>query len=163
MHWNGRAWGLIPMPNAGARKNNFLLGGVRVVGTRDVWAVGSYNAGTETAPVFRTLALRHDGSRWSLVPTPNRGASHLYGGVAGTSVNDVWASGRGGRGTLVEHWNGRAWSIVATPSPGTLNNELLGVAAVSPSVAFAVGSRSSTVNTALTLVLRWTGRTWQAL
>jgi hypothetical protein len=163
MHWNGRAWGLIPMPNAGAGKNNFLLGGVRVVGPRDVWAVGSYNAGTEVAPVFRTLAVHHDGSRWSLVPTPNRSSSHLYGGVAGTSATDVWAVGRGGRGALVEHWNGRAWSLVTAPSPGTRNNELLGVAAVSPSSAFAVGVRSNVVNTALTLVLRWNGRTWTAL
>jgi hypothetical protein len=163
MHWNGKAWGVIPTPNAGSGKNNFLAGGVRAVAWNDVWAVGSYNAGTETTPLFRTLTLHWTGSRWTVVVTPLRPSSDLYGGLASTAANDVWAVGGTGRSTLVEHWNGRVWTVVPAPNPGTRENTLLGVTAVSRTAAFAVGYRSSSIGTAQTLVLRWNGRTWQAM
>lgn len=170
MHWNGRAWGVIPMPNVGTRKNNFLFGQVHAVAPNDVWVTGSVNlgGGNEWDPMvpaaFRTLVLHWNGTRWSVVPSPSRGNSDLYGGTSSTSATDVWTVGGGGGGTtLIEHWNGRAWSIVSSPSPGRVSNRLADVAAVSPTVAFAVGSRSSTRGTSQPLVLRWNGRTWTAI
>ena len=41
--------------------------------------------------------------------------------------------------TLVEHWNGAQWSVVNSPNPGTNYDDLLAVAAVSESSAWAVG------------------------
>jgi hypothetical protein len=164
MHWNGRAWGVVPMPNVGAgRNNNFLEDSLTAVGRNDVWASGSVNAGTESAPVFRSLVLHWSGSRWSVVASPNRGNSELYGGLAATSATDVWAVGSGASKTLVEHWNGRAWAIVASPNPGAWCNSLQGVDAVTPSLAFAVGSSCSTSTTSRTLVLRWNGSRWTAM
>jgi Holliday junction resolvase len=170
MHWNGRAWGVIPMPNVGVRKNNFLFGQVHAVARDDVWVTGSVNlgGGDEANPmvpsVFRSLVLHWSGDHWSVVPSPSRGNSDLYGGTASTSARDVWTVGGGGGGTtLIEHWNGSAWSIVSSPSPGRVSNHLLDVAAVSPTVAFAVGSRSSARGTSQTLVLRWNGRTWTVI
>ncbi|MGH2636314.1 MAG: hypothetical protein ACRDHU_09265, partial [Actinomycetota bacterium] len=64
--WNGSTWGIVPSPNVGAQ--NHLLG-VRAFSTNDAWAVGSHNVpGTLN---FATLVMRWDGSRWSLVPSPN--------------------------------------------------------------------------------------------
>ncbi len=41
--------------------------------------------------------------------------------------------------TLVEHWNGSAWSVVPSPNVGTSHNWLFGVSAVSGSDVQAVG------------------------
>ena len=86
-----------------------------------------------------------DGSAWSVVSSPNAGTSHNYlNGVAAVSANDVWAVGYYVNGsnvdqTLVEHWNGSAWSVVSSPNAGTGDNDLYGVAAVSATDVWAVG------------------------
>ena len=41
--------------------------------------------------------------------------------------------------TLTEHWNGTAWSVVASPNLGTSDNVLYGVAAVAANDVWAVG------------------------
>ena len=48
--------------------------------------------------------------------------------------------GVNGSGTLTEHWNGTAWSVVASPNAGTINS-LQSVAAVSANDVWAVGYR----------------------
>lgn len=160
MHWGGSRWRVVRTPSAGVNKNNFLQGGTEAVSASDVWAVGSYNAGTESRPAFRTLAIHWDGTRWRVVPTPNRGNSDLYGGVSASSAGNVWAVGTGrGATTLTEHWNGHSWSIRTSPNPG-LRNHLAGVSAA-PSATFAVGYQTARAPTT-PLILRWNGSTWQA-
>ena len=46
--------------------------------------------------------------------------------------------------TLIEHWNGTTWSVVASPNVGTQLNGLNGVTAVSTSDIWAVGSDGNT-------------------
>lgn len=162
LHWNGTAWRVVGTPNRGVAKNNFLLGGVAAISSTNAWAVGSYNAGTEAAPSFRTLVLHWNGTRWSAVASPNRGQSNLYGGVSGTAANNIWAVGRGGRSTLVEHWNGSRWTIVSSPN-GSGTNELYGVSALSATRAFAVGARTISSTSTRTLVLRWNGTAWRLM
>jgi hypothetical protein len=54
-------------------------------------------------------------------------------------VGDYISSGPGDPTlTLVEHWNGTAWTQVPSPNPSG-DNELDGVAATSASNAWAVG------------------------
>lgn len=162
MHWNGTAWNVVHTPNAGTRKNNFLEGAGTAVSSSDVWVTGSYDAGAANTTRFRTLVLHWNGTRWSIVASPNRGLSDLYGGAASTSTEDVWAVGGGGRNTtLIEHWNGQRWSLTDSPSPGTKVNQLNGVVAVSASHAFAVGYRSGDVDHPHALVLRWDGTAWR--
>lgn len=62
--------------------------------------------------------------------------------------------------TLIRHWNGRRWSRVPSPNPGSL--QILGsVSAVSPSDAWAVGLYLTRNNEAVrTLVEHWNGRRW---
>jgi hypothetical protein len=54
----------------------------------------------------------------------------------------TWISARGaGGGTLTEHWNGSAWTIVAVPNPpGRSGNELMGVSCVISADCWAWGS-----------------------
>ena len=116
------------------------------VAPNDLWAIGS--AGSQT------LALHWDGTRWSVVTTPN--GPHPWNqlsGVAAVSSTDVWAVGLSqsevdtcGEGcyeylpdTLVERWDGTHWSVVASPSPVAGQSSLVGVAASSNGPAWAVG------------------------
>lgn len=57
------------------------------------------------------------------------------------------------------NWNGTSWVRVPVPHPGTLTNTLNGVAAVSASDVWAVGSFQNT-RTAKTLIVHWDGTSW---
>jgi hypothetical protein len=74
--------------------------------------------------------------------------------VAAASGSDAWAVGGNGK-ALTLHWNGKAWTRVATPSIS--NASLYGVAAVSSSDAWAVGTGTASGRT---LILHWNGSRW---
>jgi hypothetical protein len=117
-----------------------------------------------TASGGKTLIEHWNGSKWSRVPSPNpRNVTGdiFLNGVAGTSASNVWAVGSYTSGhrlkTLVEHWNGRSWKLVASPSPGS-SNLLISVTATSAHNAWAVGNYTRGKQT--TLILHWNGRAW---
>ena len=164
------SWQRMVSPNVGGATavTNQLLAAA-AVSENDVWAVG-WAQDPNRPPYFRRTLIQHfDGTSWSIVPSPNREADHynVLHAVSGTSANDVWAVGVSHDGsfpsrTLIQHWNGTQWSIVASPSPGTQTNELLGVAAISADDVWAVGSRIGveTREPIDTLVLHWDGSAW---
>src|SRR5260370_41267585 len=81
---------------------------------------------------------------WTGVPPRNPGTSaNSLNGVAVVSACDAWAVGNdsspGAGQTLIEHWNGSAWTVVASPHPGT-GSILSGVQAASRTDIWAVGS-----------------------
>ena len=86
-------------------------------------------------------------------------------GVSAASSSDAWAVGESCPvstcSTLAMHWNGSAWSKVATPSPG-FSPSLDAVADVSATDAWAVGSYCPTSACAVTdtLILHWNGTAW---
>src|SRR5258707_808966 len=98
---------------------------------------------------------------WIVKPSPSTGSATLSA-VAATSAKDVWAVGSFNTGgafkTLIEHWNGTRWSVVASPSVGSGDNFLFGAAAASGGPVWAVGSDS--VSFGRTLALRWNGQAW---
>ena len=105
-----------------------------------------------------------------MVDSPNLGTGYSLSGVAAVSTNDVWAVGYHGDPyynpiqTLIEHWNGTAWSVVASPNEGTNNNELHGVAAVSPNDVWAVGFYTDSSGAhGQTLVEHWNGSAWSVV
>ncbi len=154
-HWNGIAWSVVASPNVGTYYNG--LNGVAVVSDNDVWAVGIYR---NVCCVYQTLVEHWDGTAWSVVASPNVGAlGNGLNGVAAVSANDVWAVGYYTNSStnmnepLVEHWDGTAWSVVASASVGT-GDYLLGVAAVSDNDVWAVGAGNGT------LVEHWDGSVW---
>ena len=143
-----------------------MLYGVTAVSDGDVWAVGQYYNGTNP---YQTLVERWNGTAWSVVASPNitTTANNFLRSVAVVSASDVWAVGYYYSGfnpalTLVEHWNGTAWSIVSNPNPGTGDNVLYGVAAVSAGDVWAVGSYSTTT-AVQTLVEHWNGTAWSVV
>jgi hypothetical protein len=88
-------------------------------------------------------------------------------GVAVLAAGNAWAVGtdayadagaQGGQ-TLVEHWNGTAWSVVPSPDPTDAGDFLTAVSAVSPSAIWAVGEYESG-GQSRTLIVQWNGTSW---
>ena len=91
-----------------------------------------------------TLASHFDGNTWSKVNTPNPATSgNDLDGVAAVASDDVWAVGERiddedpGR-NLILHFDGTAWTAVASPDPG-VPNRLYGVDAATPTDLWSVG------------------------
>jgi hypothetical protein len=162
LHWNGTAWSVIPSPNVGPEVDNSLAG-VTAVASNDVWAVGTQQPTSLTAP--HTLVLHWNGAAWTIVPSPNDGGNtvrnHLLAAAAAAS-NDVWASGFSGFGTLTEHWDGTSWSIVQTPDiRGSEPLFLPSVVALGSNNVWAVGEFFQTrFSRSRTLTEQWNGTSW---
>jgi hypothetical protein len=145
----------------GAGANVFT--GVAMVSRCEAWGVGSFS----NRDAAQTLVEHWNGAHWKHVKSPNPGGparADSLAGVAATSRSDAWTVGAYFNGTagqtLVEHWSGSRWRVVASPNPGGPHRDALsGVSARSATDAWAVGSFSN--GSALqTLVLHWNGTRW---
>src|SRR5438105_2170244 len=99
---------------------------------------------------------------WSVVRTANRAnVNNALSDLAVVNAHDVWAVGQSynitAGQTLVEHWNGSTWSVVAAPHPGRYS-DLRGVSAAGGAV-WAVGNYDNN-GLQSTLTERWTGSSW---
>ena len=177
LRWNGTTWSQVSSPNAGSSAN--VLFGVAELSTGRPWAVGGYCAAGcgSLSSTTHTLTMRWNGTRWSIVTSPNLGASTDLNDVTAVSGKNSWAAGYycvSGCGTSAEtdntvilHWNGRVWSQSTTPNPSATANFLFGANAASATDAWAVGmycasgcGTSSPVDH--TLTLHWNGTAWTA-
>ena len=160
--WDGRRWTLVPQ----AAPAGAFLADVSADAPRDVWIAGTNHDGNHA------FAERWDGRVWHVARLPTAARySHLFG-IEALAPDDVWAvgnrsSGRTGH-TLVLHWNGTRWRIIASPSPaptpltGHPYATLESVHASSPRDIWTVGE---SVNVApagpsTTLILHWDGTRW---
>lgn len=161
VHWDGNAWTQIAAPGVPGSATNFDA--VAKTGANDVWVVGGSEANT-SAP-FRTLAEHWDGTRWTIVPTPNVNAnSNIFNAVVAIAPNDAWAIGDYYNGKafspLAEHWDGTSWNIVRTPNSGSHTAFVLGATAVSSREVFAVGEIARSHGEVASYILRWDGTKW---
>jgi hypothetical protein len=107
---------------------------------------------------------------WKIIHSANPGSAiNNLGAVAATSSNDAWAVGSFSNSHLItsaakafiEHWNGAAWSVVQSPATPLDGSDLSGVAAISPTNAWAVGNANSNNDIKLqTLIEHWNGTAW---
>ncbi len=156
-HWDGTSWSIVPSPNP-TTTHDTSLNGVAEVSANNVWAVGSSTG---------TLIEHWNGEQWSIVASPNPpGSTGSLGAVAEVSAHDIWAVGTfknsstGGL-PLIEHWNGKQWSIVASPNPtGSSITVLNGVAEVHAHNVWAVGQSFSSSTGGLPLIEHWNGKQW---
>jgi hypothetical protein len=158
--WNGSKWIRTAVPNPGSTNS---LAGVAATSATDAWAVGTSQPGATALP----LAVHWNGTAWTQVATPAPGTEgNAFNGVAATSAHDAWAvgyaesrsSGVNVKHSLVEHWNGTAWSRVPSPdfAPDAQDTELTAVAAVSPNDVWAAGN-GATSTTSGAVLLHFTG------
>jgi hypothetical protein len=148
--WNGQAWSIVPAPTLN---------------------IAALQAVTCTSPTFCMavggLTERWDGKKWSVVANPKPGNPTELADVSCTSTTNCFAVGNYSSRfsfeavALLEHWNGKTWSVVAGPTPSAPNPRLNSVSCPSASTCLALGSGDTGVidgSTALTA--RWNGRSW---
>lgn len=166
LHKNGKipasstsqgAWNVVYSPNVRTGSDFY---GVAAISSNDVWAVGS--------------VIEHwNGTKWRVVSNPIPSTANSPGflrGVTAVSANDVWAVGYFYdfvnklfvTQTLIKHWNGTAWSVVASPNVGTGYNFLMSVAAISTNDVWAVGYYNTSSGQG-TLTEHWDGSSWSVI
>lgn len=168
--WNGARWSLLPSPNERSvgGSTDDSLSGVSCAAAHACVAVGSSGVLTDNSYVG-PLIESWDGRTWSIVRGPHErnGSTSSLRAVtcvsrgACTAVGSL-ITGSGLTKTLVEHWDGKMWSVV--PSPNALSwrarvpqGEFYGVSCTSASSCTAVGWVGTT------LIEHWDGKTWSVV
>ena len=157
IHWNGTSWSRVP--TQGHPEQGAVLLGISTCGPGCVWTVGY----TDTASTSFPLIARISHDHWEPQPLPGNSRQFDLAAVSADSSDDVWVvgggGGRNGVKPVVIHWDGQRLRLVRAPSPG-FQSGLFGVSAISPSSAWAVGSRGSIHNRVSRMSDYWDGTTW---
>jgi hypothetical protein len=155
-----------PNKNRTPNGNDTLTGAV-ATSAADAWAAGYYT----NSQGAHSLLERWDGAEWSLAPAPiPAGNRDQLSGMSATSSRNVWAVGTyydpaaSQYKTLIDHYDGTAWSVISSPNVGSGNNSLAAVSAVARDDAWAVGefTDESTKQTQ-TLAEHWNGSVWTVI
>jgi hypothetical protein len=111
IHWDGRVWHVVNI----RRRGEFYA--VDGTSANDVWAVGD-----DASPAINdvdALAMHWNGHSWDTVATPAPDDSDLgyeaddrFDEVDAVTATDAWAVHSGDVSSDVQHWDGRAWSVV---------------------------------------------------
>jgi hypothetical protein len=150
-NWNGSSWSSA----SGLPEAYVLVHGASCTSSSFCVAVGDYEKEAWT------YAVHWNGSKWTLVSTPNPGSNqNQLNGVSCTSSAACTAVGSNewGEKTVAMRWNGTSWSTQTTPNPGTAN-DLKDVSCTSSTHCVAVGSKTSSGSEA-TLAMTWNGTSW---
>lgn len=168
-HWDGRSWSVFISPGIGSDSS---LSDIHCLSSVVCWSVGArYD---QVAGRLKTLIERWNGFSWSIVDSPNATTfePNQLNTITCNSAADCWAVGQFGQffyepyqRTLIQHWNGSAWSIVSSPNVSAfLGQTLTGVSCASPTNCWAVGrvgiSHASGQLPARELIERWDGSSW---
>jgi hypothetical protein len=158
--WNGSTWSVVPSPSTSSIDQQ--LDGVSCVSASFCVADGF----TSNA----TLVESWNGSKWSIVSSPNPASIQNLDGVSCASASFCVAVGfyvvpsdEAPRQTLVESWNGSAWSIVSSPDESSNSNVLSGVTCLSATSCTAVGSYYTASKVLQTLAESWNGSAWSVV
>jgi len=156
VHWNGQQWSVMPSPSPGMLQS---LEGIAAVAPDDIWAVGWVKM-TSQSPE-QALIEYWDGKLWQVIQSPSPGLRENYlSKLAVISTNDIWADGRFGDGhfsarpsggriirtVLIEHWNGRQWSVIPGAHPGAVHHLSRVVRVPGEADLWAVGAYQQRVN-----------------
>ena len=162
-HWNGTSWSVVPGANESSQDQ---LLAVVAVSSNDVWAVGSNG---NPSGIGQAMTEQWNGTSWNLVPVVAPGVSSLFTAVTRIpGSSNVWAAGHSTDSqnidhTLIEYWNGAAWSVVPSPDGSAHGSDLLGVTATSASSAWAVGTFQDNAGNFESLIERWNGHVWKVV
>ncbi len=159
LRWTNHRWTRMATPNPPAAVSG--LSGLACTGPTNCIAVGGYFVNTGASHHY-SLAVHWNGRQWRIVSTPNvpNTFDSVFLGVACTAPTKCFAVGyshaRNVTRPLIARWNGRSWSIVASPNlPDSADNELTSVACAAATRCTAVGRSDYG-----TLVQRWNGTAW---
>lgn len=174
LHWNGRDWKRVELPEpSGTKRASELnhLDGVACSQSSDCWAVGTY---AKSSATDLNEALRWNGRRWTQarVPEPGgdaRGEKNVLYGVACVARAHCQSVGyvQNRAGAYLNEgvrWNGKAWSKVRVPQPGGSGTRdyayLEGLYCQSSSFCWADGGYRTHNGAYVDQTLRWNGTRW---
>lgn len=156
-------WQVVPSPSVGNLDNN--LAAVSAASATDAWAVGAYYPST-TPTVLSTMAEHWDGHSWTEYQLPNVGLNeNTLLGVSELSSGKAWAVGYDVNASwvqqsLIEHYDGRSWSVLPNPNPGVNGDILYGVSANADNDVWAVGTQKDANGVFHILAEHWDGNSW---
>jgi hypothetical protein len=165
--WDGHAWVIQPSPSPDSDYDN--LASVACSTHAACMAVGDQGEG------FQSLAESWNGHAWSTQSMVNRPGPHDNQplSVACTSAANCIAVGvtsnQFGEGvTLVERWNGHAWSIQPSPNkPGAASSGIGAISCATAGDCWAVGGATippvDPSSRGVTLIEHWNGHTWSVV
>jgi hypothetical protein len=161
IHWNGSRWSQVQRASSGQPFDQF--DSVTCSGPSNCWAVGfsgpnqvQYNLFPGVYPAVSgsaALVEHWNGSTWTIAPLPGAASplGQYLSAVSCTDSSSCWAVGATmdaeGRPstTLVEHWNGSAWSTTPSPDPTIPDDLLTAVTCVDASDCWATGVADATL------------------
>lgn len=162
-HWDGTSWSIVASPNATGAANSYLYS-VSATSSNDVWAVGT---GLDGAGNNSTLTEHWNGKKWSVVEAVNpSGVLSEFNGITAVSPDDAWAAGTyqaadGTLPSLIEHWNGKKWKQVKSPSlDGFLLTQLGPLTAPSADDIWSVGYGANSADQLVPLAAHYNGKKW---
>jgi hypothetical protein len=177
LHWDGSQWTNMYVSGGEAMSpegdGSPYYSGISAVSANDIWAVGYYPRIYNYYSPYdkKTFIIHWNGSVWTQVPSPNAAVNgNFLQDVVALGQNNVWAVGHSVNNgfktrTLIERWNGTAWSVVPAPNVEGSDNYLTGVVAHSATDVWAVGYyvtiTGDTDADIKTLVLHWNGSEWR--
>jgi hypothetical protein len=159
------AWTIQSTPNPAAAVQSYLQG-VSCSSASACTAVGYYD--NSSLDAF-ALAERWNGTSWSIqaIATPAHSTGTYLYGVSCTAASactavGYYSSDTSSLNTLAERWNGKSWTVQATPKSKAIG-QLYGVSCTSAKACTAVGQYFQTSSgNYLTLAERWNGTSWTA-
>jgi hypothetical protein len=172
--WNGTTWSPVTVPVPTETNLPYAFTGISAAGPDDVWVLGHGSVLlSSTSERFEDFSLHFNGTSWSsaLMPVSSSAADvYNFDAVKANSPTDVWAVGGIGDGigaqqtTLIEHWNGTAWSVVPSPSPGLADSLSAVTTSNASNDVWAVGTTAPTgTDVDQPLILNWNGTAWSAV
>jgi hypothetical protein len=157
LHWDGTDWSRVPLPKVSYTD----LNAISASGPNDIWVVGTRGVQLSPHHIGRgTLAEHWDGSKWTVVPTPN--PNHQFSDlidVLTLSPTDAWLVGQATRG-ITMHWDGTRWTLVTLPAALNGHGQMWGIGTDGQGGVWALGDGRGT-GYGKALYLRWTGRAWR--
>ena len=154
--WNGSQWSQATPQSSGQSFDQF--NSVTCASPSDCWAVGlagpnqiQYGFLPGVVPNVAGSAAfveQWNGSKWSMVATPGATSpvGQILSGVTCAGPSDCWAVGstmdKSGNptNTLIDRWNGSAWTTTASPNPPSAGNTLSAVTCSDASDCWATGA-----------------------
>jgi hypothetical protein len=156
------SWTIVSSPNAAGVAN--YLNAAACATASDCWAVGDVSTSTN----YQTLTEHYDGTAWSVVGSPNgtsTDTNQLFGVACGSTTNcwavGAWTGLNGITSTLIEHYDGSAWSVVSSPDVSTVGgNGLQAVTCLSDTDCWATGHQAPPQ---ATLIEHYNGTAWSVV
>jgi hypothetical protein len=165
----GSIWKVEPTVNpqaTAAGPTDTTLASVSASGPAEAWAVGTF---MNQKALDQPLAEHRVGTRWTRVNVPEpAGQEATLSGVDDLSPDNAWAVGTSDGLTLIEHWNGTAWSTVPSPNPATGipgdGDMLTSISGTGPDDLWAAGDEVNEATMTITMLFEhWNGTKWSAV